>query len=292
MNAILRLLILTIGTVIFLAGASSMLRTCGHARQYEAKPHPLMREKQILIALRGGSKENPENTFKAFDHARAQGAWLHFDLRLTKDNKLVVMKDISLDRTTDTKGWLPEKTLEELKEIKAGREFGPNESEPIPTFEQMLERYKDTVMIVELQDNSLAAVNYIIEYIAKQNLQERVILASPHSGPLKETRALKPDWVTLSSPDEVERLALLTSLRLESIATINGDFLFSPLMLGRAPLLSEAMVRESHRRKKIIVASGIATEEEARQALELQVDGIATERPALLRGIIRSSSNP
>lgn len=290
MNAILRLIILTVGTGLFLFAGSTFLRTCGTSRIYEAKAHPLLKEENILIAIRGGAKENPENTFKAFDHAKAQGAWLHFDLRLTKDNKLIVMKDISLDRTTDTKGWLPEKTLEELKSVKAGREFSETASEPIPTFEEMLERYKDTILIIELQDNSLAAINYIIDYVEKRNMQERVILASPHAGPLKETRALKPEWLTLSSPDEVERLALLTSVALESVSTINGDFLLSPLQSGRAPLLSSAMTAEAHRRKKRIIASYINTEGDARTALELNVDGIATERPALLRGTIWSSS--
>lgn len=78
-----------------------------------------------FCAHRGLSKLMPENTLPAFAAAYALGAdEIEFDIRLTKDLKLIVSHDKTLDRISDGEGELWRYTLEELKKLNVGGRHG------------------------------------------------------------------------------------------------------------------------------------------------------------------------
>ena len=80
---------------------------------------------KTFCAHRGVSALMPENTLPAFAAALALGAEeIEFDVRLTKDNELIVSHDGSLHRISDGTGKLCERTLEELKKLNIGIEHG------------------------------------------------------------------------------------------------------------------------------------------------------------------------
>jgi glycerophosphoryl diester phosphodiesterase len=63
--------------------------------------HSIKSNKILLISHRGGSRENLENTMAAFKHAVNLGTnILEMDVCLTKDKKIVVIHDSSLQRMT------------------------------------------------------------------------------------------------------------------------------------------------------------------------------------------------
>ncbi|AIQ58744.1 glycerophosphodiester phosphodiesterase [Paenibacillus borealis] len=75
-----------------------------------------MKQTQIL-AHRGASAYAPENTMAAFGLALDMGAHgIELDVQLTRDGKLVVIHDLSIDRTSDGTGLVGELTLEELRQ--------------------------------------------------------------------------------------------------------------------------------------------------------------------------------
>lgn len=79
-----------------------------------------------LIGHRGIAKHAPENTLSSFLLCKQHGInWVEFDVRLTKDNELIIFHDDTLDRTTNGQGWVHEHTLAELKELDAGSWFSP-----------------------------------------------------------------------------------------------------------------------------------------------------------------------
>ena len=66
--------------------------------------------KTLVIAHRGGTGYFPEHTFSAKAYAIAKGAdYIEQDVAMTKDNKLIVIHDILLDRITDVKKKFPKK---------------------------------------------------------------------------------------------------------------------------------------------------------------------------------------
>lgn len=86
-----------------------------------------------VIGHRGNRAHAPENTLPAFLEAVALGAdALEFDLRLTRDGRLVVFHDATLERTTDGHGPLAQRTLAELKQLDAGARFTPDGGRSYP----------------------------------------------------------------------------------------------------------------------------------------------------------------
>ena len=69
-----------------------------------------------IFAHRGSSGTHPESTLPAFAEAVRIGAdGIELDIHLTKDEQIVVIHDEEVDRTTDGKGLVREKTLAEIK---------------------------------------------------------------------------------------------------------------------------------------------------------------------------------
>ena len=70
------------------------------------------------FAHRGFSGKYPENTLLAFSKAIEEGVdGIENDVHLTKDGVLVVMHDELVDRTTNGKGYIKDKTYEELAQL-------------------------------------------------------------------------------------------------------------------------------------------------------------------------------
>ena len=78
-----------------------------------------------FCAHRGVSALMPENTLPAFGAALALGAdEIEFDIRLTRDNQLVVSHDPNLERISNGTGNISDYTLEELRQLNIGGKHG------------------------------------------------------------------------------------------------------------------------------------------------------------------------
>ena len=106
--------------------------------------------KESIIAHRGiyDNKKTIENTIGAFIKAINKKYAIELDLHLTKDKKIVVFHDDKLERLTNEKGYIKDKTLEELKKIKLIN------GSSIPTFEEVLKLVNGKVpLLIELKDS-------------------------------------------------------------------------------------------------------------------------------------------
>ena len=78
-----------------------------------------------VIAHRGYCGKYPENTMLAFKKAVEAGCdEIELDVQLTKDGKVVVIHDETIDRVTNGSGLVRDYTLEELQKFHAGSVFG------------------------------------------------------------------------------------------------------------------------------------------------------------------------
>ncbi|EPH99076.1 MULTISPECIES: glycerophosphodiester phosphodiesterase family protein [unclassified Enterococcus] len=106
-----------------------------------------------IYAHRGSSGTHPENTLPAFAEAVRVGAdAVELDVHLSKDQELIVMHDEEVDRTTNGKGLIREKTLAEIKQLNAGSWFDKNSSARVPTLKETFDlflqkNYRGMVMI-------------------------------------------------------------------------------------------------------------------------------------------------
>jgi glycerophosphoryl diester phosphodiesterase len=114
-----------------------------------------MDKKVTLTAHRGYRAKFPENTMLAFEEAlKLDIDSIEMDVRMTKDNEIVVIHDATIDRTTNKKGLVREMTLEQVREADAGVKFG-YEGVKIPTLEEFLALMStrpDVRILLELKD--------------------------------------------------------------------------------------------------------------------------------------------
>lgn len=122
---------------LHLAAIALLLATLSHGRSScRAQELPV----RGLCAHRGAMATHPENTVPAFLEALRIGAhMIEFDVQLTKDGRLVLMHDSTVDRTTNGRGKVSDLTLAEIKALDAGVKKGPAFSGVrVPTFEEAL----------------------------------------------------------------------------------------------------------------------------------------------------------
>lgn len=94
-----------------------------------------------LSSHRGENHIHPENTLIAFQEAIRAGAHqIELDIYLTDHGDLVVIHDVTVDRTTDGSGDVRRMTLDEIKKLDAGSWKAPRfAGEQIPTLDEALE---------------------------------------------------------------------------------------------------------------------------------------------------------
>ena len=109
-----------------------------------------------ICAHRGANETYPENTITAFLEAIRLGAhMIEFDVRMTKDKKLVIMHDQTVDRTTDGTGLVSETTLDEIKNLDAGSwKSEEYKGEKVPTLYEALEIMPKNIWLnIHLKDD-------------------------------------------------------------------------------------------------------------------------------------------
>ncbi|MEN6292792.1 MAG: glycerophosphodiester phosphodiesterase family protein [Methanobacterium sp.] len=138
-----------------------------------------------VIAHRGASFFEPENTLRAVEKAIKMGAdFVEVDVRMSKDNRLVIMHDADINRTTDGKGLVKDYTLQELKRLDAG------DGETIPTLDEVIACVKDRVgLVIEIKEPETEGK--ILEKI-NENKLENTILTSFYHKSIKNARKMNP----------------------------------------------------------------------------------------------------
>jgi len=95
---------------------------------------------KLLVAHRGASPYAPENTFAAFEKARALGAQsIEFDVMMSADGGLFVFHDTTLKRTSNGRGQFGAAASDYIASLDAGSWFSEQfRGEKIPTLGETL----------------------------------------------------------------------------------------------------------------------------------------------------------
>ncbi|MES3038971.1 MAG: glycerophosphodiester phosphodiesterase family protein [Bdellovibrionota bacterium] len=131
-----------------------------------------------ILAHRGASSSFPENTVSALSAAVRLGAQgVEFDVRVSKDNQLVLMHDSSVDRTTDGEGEVKNLTLKQLKHLDAGHWKNKSfKGERVPTFAEALAVLPRTIWLnIHVKDSR--AVPEIAKAISASKRQHQTLIA-------------------------------------------------------------------------------------------------------------------
>src|SRR5699024_886379 len=117
-----------------------------------------------IFAHRGGMGLAPEHTRIAFDKASefdVEG--FEIDIRLTKDEEIVVFHDAYVDRTSNGAGKVSNLTLDHLKDLDVGYHFTDVEGNPpnrghdkakIVTLRELIEEYPGKLIKIDNKDDT------------------------------------------------------------------------------------------------------------------------------------------
>jgi glycerophosphoryl diester phosphodiesterase len=240
----------------------------------------------VVTAHRGFSGQAPENTRAAFRAAIDAGShMIELDVHLTRDNEVVVIHDDTLERTTNGKGNVAEKTFAELERLDAGAWFNPRfAGERIPTLAEVLEIARGRIRInielkkgknfpytmEELADRTLAVVE-------KAGMADQILFSSFDPAAINRIRKRNP---RLS-------IALIVDKPWVKPEDPSGGTLY-PMLSCRTSVLNEENVRRAHAGGIKVHVWTVNTKEAMEKFIALGVDGIITNHPDRLIDLLRA----
>ncbi|MFX1377806.1 MAG: glycerophosphodiester phosphodiesterase [Promethearchaeota archaeon] len=142
-----------------------------------------MKSEFLYVGHRGTRTHFDENTINAFEKAIEYGAnCIEFDVRRTKDNKLVILHDPKLDRTTNSSGLLKDLYYSEIKNIST-----KNHKNTIPLLSEVLNLLKGkTLFMIELKDDNIK--EEVLSIVKNYNLLEDCIFSGRNLNELGEIK--------------------------------------------------------------------------------------------------------
>lgn len=245
-----------------------------------------------MFAHRGGSGLAPENTIAAFDHAMALGVdGLELDVQLSRDGVVVVHHDATLSRTTDLVGPVAGKTADELARADAACRFRASipSSRPwagdgpvgVPSLADVLQRYRDARVIIELKQNHRALAEAVLAAVRTADADERVCLGSFGRRVLRVVRQMAPHVATSAAREEV-RWALYRSWVRWPVSRVQYSGYQVPEWAGATRVVSRRFVRDAHNAGLGVQVWTVDSPDDARRLLDWGVDAIITDRPDLM----------
>ncbi|MBP7074033.1 MAG: hypothetical protein KBA81_01455 [Rhabdochlamydiaceae bacterium] len=221
----------------------------------------------MIIGHRGACGLAPENTLASFAKALEIGVdAVELDVHLAKSGELVVIHDETIDRVSDGKGFVADKTLRELKECTL--EGG----EKIPTLNEVFD-FIDRRCIINVELKGVLTAKPVAELIRKYVLEkgwsfEDFFVSSFNHHELFAFHQLLP---------EVQTGALLEGIPFH-YASFAEDIGATHVILYLYTL-NKAFIDDAHRRGLKVFVYTVNEPDEMKLLLDMGVDGIISNYP-------------
>jgi glycerophosphoryl diester phosphodiesterase len=249
-------------------------------------------KRPLVIGHRGFSAFAPENTLPAFRLALEAGVDLvELDYRQSADGQLLAFHDSELDRTTNARmHWgakhveFEDKTAWELRSLDAGSWFDPNYAGTrVPLLSEALDLIQSSS--TALLERKSGDVSSIINLLDSKQLIGRVVVQSFDWGFLRAFHERVPGQ-TLAALGPLAGLpgakrapgvfGQLTARWLKALRKTGARIVVWNKQV------SPAAVRHAHEQGLKVWVYTINRPELANRLLDLEVDGIITNNPALI----------
>lgn len=221
----------------------------------------------VSIAHRGGVvPDYPENTMRAFREAISAGSEvIEIDLRSTKDQKIVILHDAALDRTTDGSGALINYNLADLRQFDAGM------GERIPTYKDVLEQVSNSSaqLLLDLKVTSLPELTRIVRLTEEHGQVLNVIAAIRSMEELRTIQSLNPNIRTLAFIPAIEDIEPYSRAGVDIIRLWPEWIIENPKLVDHVHTFGNAVWTTAMQ----------ADEEELKVLIGHGVDGVFTDFP-------------
>jgi glycerophosphoryl diester phosphodiesterase len=253
-------------------------------------PAPRAGESPFIVAHRGISAKAPENTLASFRLAvRAPGIdMVELDVRLTKDDQVIVLHDRTLQRTTTGNGTARKYALEELKKYDAGSWFDPAfKQERIPTLTEVLQLVGPSRWVdIEIKSELLEArrrrlvLDRVLDVVDQSGLNESVFFSSFDHHLIAELKRMRPDVITGALYNFFRDFGRLPS-------KLAGRANASVFICAKGEL-QHSMIGDAHAHGIAVYVYTLNSVKDAKRMTQLGVDGIISDNADDIVSLVKS----
>jgi glycerophosphoryl diester phosphodiesterase len=251
----------------------------------------------VLGVHRGGMVEN---TMYGFEDAVKHGARiLELDLRMTKDDELILMHDSTVDRTTDGQGAINQYTLDEILQLDAAYAHVDLRGRGIrvATFKEFLDRFipmKDLMFIFDFKDcQCIRAVMSVLQHY--DDIHHRYILHGVFEECNQLLRQIRPLEATPVITDITQTFKITTAFRMGiwRMCTIEHEIFGFILLPPTLRFFTKQLVDALHGRgvKVLICGAEVNKEENLKKWIDFGVDYILIDDIVLMSKFVQSLSH-
>ena len=232
----------------------------------------------LIIAHRGASGYEPENTLRAFELAIKQRAdMIELDLHASSDGEVMVIHDDDLTVTTDLKGLLSRTTRAELLHADAGQR------ERIPTLRETLDLARGRIQLyLEIKD--ARAAKGTVQLVREFQVKDEVLVASFDLELMRQLQAENKD-LRIGLILGTESFDPFVRLREHFPWIALKGFQYQVLSL-QLNLCRPKTIAKAHESDKIVFAWTANDETTISRLIDLGVDGIVTNYPDRMAGVV------
>lgn len=216
---------------------------------------------------------------------------LEMDINMTKDGRIILMHDTTVDRTTNGSGRISDLTLAEIQALEVAYNWSQDDGQTfpyrgqgltVPTLDEVFERFPGYPMVIEIKQSDPIMVDPFCNLIREYNMTEKVMVASFDDGTIKAFRRLCPEVATAPGGDEVRNFVLLNFIFLSESINPNYEVFQVPVESGGITVITERFIKSAHNRNIQVQVWTINDPAEMERLIDLGVDGIMTDRPDVL----------
>ncbi|MDA9091180.1 glycerophosphodiester phosphodiesterase [Porticoccaceae bacterium] len=245
-----------------------------------------------ILAHGNGRALFPGNTIEAGVNALAVGAdILEMDVHLAADNVLVLRHDATIDSTTNGSGRIDEMTLAEIQAYDVGFheiDYPDLVAAPgikVPALRSLFERLPASRFLIELKPLNTAPADELCRLIKEYGLVNQVVVGSFHDSVLDHFREICPTVPTSLGQTEATWLVLLGKFGLGHLYDSPGYSVQLP-MGEDGFIVTPSLVKAIHQLNMRIEVWTINDPQTMQSLMDMGVDGIITDRPDVLEGLV------
>ena len=262
-------------------GATTILLTGTGIASYAVVENAKIEYSVEVTAHRGASLVAPENSLSAIEKAIEAGAqWAEIDVQETRDGKIVLLHDKDLMRVAQLDRNIWDLDYDEIKDLDAGSWFSEEfRGERIPTLEQAIDAARDRIKLnIELKFNGhdKRLAERVAEIVREQDFESQCAATSlTYDGLLSAKQSneqLKVGFIVFHAVGELAELPV-------DLLSINSGH------------VSREMVDQLHAAGKPVHVWTVNDRQGMQDMIDLGVDNILTDDPALLVSVLQQRRN-
>jgi glycerophosphoryl diester phosphodiesterase len=257
-------------------------------RSYQPKPLP--GAPPYVVAHRGISAKAPENTLAAFEQAASVPGidMIELDIRLTKDEEVIVLHDRTLQRTSTGNGPARNYSLEEIRRLDAGSWFHPVFSaQRIPTLAEVFQQIGNRLWVdVEIKSDLLhrqppgLLEEKVLDVVHKCGMNNRVLFSSFDHKLLSNLKRMESSAVTGVLFDFLHDFGRSPSTLAERVG--------AKVFKCATRELNRQMLNDAHKHGIAVYVYTLNSVQGAQRMLSYGVDGILSNNADDIVSVVKS----